>query len=279
MHESVSIQTRTTSTAAVVTPIHACAVSEPTHGQFSYHTSPASLWPDFLVGQASQPLRVILVDNDARMRSVIGQELNLDTRINLVASASNLREGKLLISRYEFDVLLLDFNLSDGMGFDLLKYMKLHHPSAEAIVMSVMDDEEHAITAFELGATGYLVKNSWFGNFSQAVLQVANGGAFISPNLARRLVQKLAAVHHAELQHLPQSGHGIQTLQGDGVLSLREKEILEYVAAGYTSSEIAARIKISAQTVTTHMKNIYRKLQVHTRAAAVLRAKNQGLLN
>ena len=144
--------------------------------------------------------------------------------------------------------------------------------------MSVMDDEQHAINAFELGATGYLVKNSWFGNFSQAVLQVANGGAFISPNLARRLVQKLAATHHAEIHATPHQNAGA-SLHGDGMLSCREKEILELVASGYSSPEIASRISISSQTVTTHMKNIYRKLQVHTRAQAVMQAKNHGLLN
>lgn len=250
-------------------------------GHFSYHTSPASLWPDFLLGQESQPLRVVLVDNDARMRSVIGQELNQDNRINLVASASNLRDGKLIISRHEFDVLLLDFSLGDGVGFDLIKHMKMHRPSAEAIVMSVMDDEDHAITAFELGATGYLVKNSWFGNFSQAVLQVANGGAYISPNLARRLLNKLATIHHAQLHAVPVQTALVGRSSGlaAGPLSFREKEILELVAAGCTSLEIASRISISRQTVTTHMKNIYRKLQVHSRAQAVTQARNQGMLN
>lgn len=251
-------------------------------GHFSYHTSPASLWPDFLLGQASHPLRVILVDSDARMRTVIGQELNLDSRMSLVASASNLREGRHIIAQFEFDVLLFDFNLGDGMGFELIKHMKAHRPSAEAIVMSVMDDEQHAIKAFELGATGYLVKNSWFGNFAQAVLQVANGGAFISPNLARRLLQKMATVHHTELHAMPTQGvlrmQGVRGVQGAGVLSIREKEILELVASGYNSPEIASHICISIQTVTTHMKNIYRKLQVHSRAHAVMQAKNQGLL-
>lgn len=255
----------------------AAAANQSAEGQFSYHTNPASLWPDFLLGQESQPLRVVLVDNDARMRSVIGQELSQDTRISLVSTASNLRDGKLMISRYEFDVLLLDFSLGDGIGYDLIKHMKLHRPSAEAIVMSVMDDEEHAITAFELGATGYLVKNSWFGNFSQAILQVANGGAYISPNLARRLLNKLASVHHAQLHAVPVQG--TLAMPAAGPLSFREKEILELVASGCTSHEIALRISISRQTVTTHMKNIYRKLQVHSRAQAVMRAKNQGLLN
>lgn len=68
---------------------------------------------------------------------------------------------------------------------------------AEALVISAMEDEDHALHAFELGATGYFVKNSWFGNFSQAVLQVVNGGASITPSLARRLLHKLNPAHES----------------------------------------------------------------------------------
>lgn len=245
-------------------------------GQFAYFANPANLWPDFLLGQANQPLRVVLIEEDTHMRSIVGQELGLDPRTTLVATASTLREGKNLITSHAFDVMLLDLNLRDGMSFDLLKYMKLHRPSAEAIVISVMDDEQHAITAFNLGASGYIVKNSWFVNFAQAVLQVANGGAFISPNLARRLIKKLTHSSHTEFHN----GHSqVVPLHGNGVLSYREREILELVAEGCTSAAIALRINISGQTVTTHVKNIYRKLQVHTRAQAVSSAKNQGLLS
>jgi DNA-binding NarL/FixJ family response regulator len=253
-----------------------------TQGQFTYFANPANLWPDFLVGQANQPLRVILIEEDAHIRSVVGQELGLDPRTTLVATAGNMREGKNLIANYAFDVMLLDLNLHDGMSFELLKYMKLHRPAAEAVVISVMDDEQHAITAFDLGASGYIVKNSWFGNFAQAVLQVANGGAFISPSLARRLIKKLTHSSHAESQnvhHQPHQQHQVVPLHGDGVLSFREREILDLVSEGCTSADIALRINISGQTVTTHIKNIYRKLRVHTRAQAVSSAKNQGLLS
>ena len=248
----------------------------PSQGQFAYFANPANLWPDFLVGQANQPLRVILIEEDAHIRSVVGQELGLDPRTNLVATAGNLREGKNLIANYAFDVMLLDLNLQDGMSFELLKYMKLHRPAAEAIVISMMDDAENAITAFDLGASGYIVKNSWFGNFAQAVLQVANGGAFISPSLARRLIKKLTHSPKIESQQIH---HQVIPLHGDGVLSFREREILDFVAEGCTSADIALRINISGQTVTTHIKNIYRKLRVHTRAQAVSCAKNQGLLS
>ena len=245
-------------------------------GQFAYFASPANLWPDFLLGQANQPLRVILIEEDSHMRSVVGQELGLDPRTTLLATASNMRDAKNLIANYAFDVMLLDLNLRDGMSFELLKHMRIHRPNAEAIVISMMDDEEKAITAFDLGANGYIVKNSWFGNYAQAVLQVANGGAFISPILARRLVKKLTHGVHAEFQSVRNQ---VVPLPGNGVLSYREREILELVADGCTSAAIALKINISSQTVTTHVKNIYRKLQVHTRAQAVSSAKNQGLLS
>jgi DNA-binding NarL/FixJ family response regulator len=245
-------------------------------GQFAYFANPANLWPDFLLGQANQPLRVILIEEDAHMRSVVGQELGADPRTTLLATASNMREGKHVIANSAFDVMLLDLNLRDGTSFELLKFMRMHRPTAEALVVSMIDDEEKAITAFDLGANGYIVKNSWFGNYAQAVLQVANGGAFISPSLARRLVKKLT---HGSQVDLKNTHNRVIPLHGNGVLSHREREILELVADGCTSSAIALQINISSQTVTTHIKNIYRKLQVHTRAQAVSSAKNQGLLS
>jgi len=140
---------------------------------------------------------------------------------------------------------------------------------AEAIVISAMEDEQHALHAFELGATGYLVKNSWFGNFPQAVLQVVNGGASITPNLARRLLNKFEQ---------PQTNtQALQESKNKEKLSEREKQVLKLVASGYTSTEIGSRLIISAQTVNTHIKNIYRKLNVRTRAQAVSFAASRGL--
>lgn len=237
-------------------------------------TGPTMTWPPFLRGQPERPARVLLADDDPHMCRVIAQELLADARIHLVAQAHSLREGRRLLGQHDIDVMLVDLNLGDGTGFELIEHMKNVHPVAEAVVVSAMEDEEHAIRAFELGASGYLVKGSWFGNFAQAVLQVINGGATITPNLARRLLRRLggradglagtpAAGRHA--------GHGEQ-------LSEREREILRLVASGFTSGEIAKRLSISAQTVNTHIKNVYRKLQVRTRAQAVTLASQHGLL-
>ncbi|WP_172751406.1 MULTISPECIES: response regulator transcription factor [unclassified Diaphorobacter] len=235
------------------------------------HQNPPSIWPDFLAGQLEKPVRVLLVDDDAHMRRVIAQELMSDQRTLLVAQATSVREGRKAIKQHEFDVMLVDLNLGDGEGFMLIDYMKSVRPTAEAIVISIMQNDEQVLHAFELGATGYLVKNSWFGSYPQAVLQVANGGASITPNLARRLLQRFdpsgAAAPHAQRR-------GEQETER---LSQREKEVLRMVASGYTSAEIGNRLFISSLTVNTHIKNIYRKLQVRTRAQAVRFASLRGL--
>ena len=235
------------------------------------HQNPPSIWPDFLVGQLEKPVRVLLVDDDAHMRRVIAQELMSDQRTLLVAQATSVREGRKAIKQHEFDVMLVDLNLGDGEGFMLIDYMKSVRPTAEAIVISIMQNDEQVLHAFELGATGYLVKNSWFGSYPQAVLQVANGGASITPNLARRLLQRFdpsgAAAPHAQRR----------VEQETERLSQREKEVLRMVASGYTSAEIGNRLFISSLTVNTHIKNIYRKLQVRTRAQAVRFASLRGL--
>ncbi|QNP48899.1 LuxR C-terminal-related transcriptional regulator [Diaphorobacter aerolatus] len=223
-----------------------------------------TVWPNFLVGQDDKPVRVILIDDDEHMQRVVAQELMLDARTLLVGMASSVKEGRRLIKQHEFDVMLVDVNLNDGLGYSLIELMKFQRPSAEAIMFSIMESDEQVLRAFEVGATGYLVKHSWFGNYPQAVLQVANGGAYITPHLARRLIQKFDARNGTSSARSESSGSRESEL-----LSQREKEVLRNVANGYTSAEIATRLEISMLTVNSHIKNIYRKLRVRTRAQAV----------
>lgn len=225
------------------------------------------MWPDFLQGQPEQPVRVLLVDDDPHIRRVIAQNLTADLRVSLQAQASTVREARRLISRHAFDVMLVDLELPDGTGFQLIEQMKAEHPHAEAVVVSSFEDEARAMQAFEMGATGYLVKSSWFGSFAQAVLQVVNGGAAITPNLARRLLHRFEGrVQAPPARALRQGESASRSCER---LSEREREILQLVSVGFTSPEIGQRLQVSVQTVNTHIKNIYRKLHVRTRAQAV----------
>lgn len=235
--------------------------------QFSMRPNPPSVWPDFMVGQTTQPVKVLLVDDDPHIRHVIAQELLGDDRILLVAQGQGLKDGRRKVAQHDFEVLLVDLNLGDGNGFELIQYVKTHRPSAEVVVITAVEDEETALRAFELGANGYLVKNSWFGNFPQAVLQVVNGGASITPNLARRLL------HRMDQKQVDRTSRVARERLSD-----REREILKMVALGYTSTEIGERLHISGQTVNTHIRNIYHKIQVKNRAQAVSWAADKGLL-
>ena len=265
----VDAPSQTLVSSALLSPQSARDLASLPSGQFETYCNPPSVWPAFLTGQEANPVRVLLVDDDPHIRQVIAQELMADARTLLVAQAGSVREGRKAIKNHEFDVLLVDLNLGDGDAFDLLHYVKPVRPSAQAVVISVMENDEQVLRAFELGATGYVGKNSWFGNYTQAVLQVANGGASITPNLARRLLQRFDRTHSAENKRR-------QPDEADR-LSTREKKILRMVASGYTSVEVGARLLISSMTVNTHLRNIYRKLQVRTRAQAVRFASLRGL--
>lgn len=180
-----------------------------------------------------------------------------------------MAEGKRLLARHEFDVLILEVKLGGGKGFDLIESAKRHFSSAEIIVHSALEDEAHVRRAFAAGASGCLLKNSWFQNFTQAVLQVVNGGAAASPSVARRL---LIRFRHAAHDRQKPGGVPPKTL------TTPEREVLQLVARGHVTRDIAIKLSISGQPVNAHMKSICRKLQVRTRAHAVTAATGGGLM-
>lgn len=250
----------------------------PTEGSPSwrsdYHigttTTNALPWPHFLTGQTHAPVRVLLVDDDEFMRHVIAQELLSDMRIQLQAQAGSVRDGRRLLASQEFDVLMLDLNLGDGTGFDLIREAREQHSCCEIIVITTVEDDARVLHAFRLGATGYLLKNAWLQSFSHAVLHVVNGGAAITPQLSRRLLARLTPEPEAPWQ--------LEAPSYETTLTKREREVLRCVAKGSASKEISERLGISGQTVNSHIKNIYKKLHVRSRAQAVSFATQTGQL-
>lgn len=230
----------------------------------------APTWPELFRGQDDRPIQVLVVDDDPHIRNVIVQDLLSDRRIQVAGQASSFKDARRLIPQVVFDVLLLDLNLGDGSGFELIGQAISLRPGVEVVVVSGIDDEQRVLQAFNMGATGFLVKSSWFGSFSAAVLQVVNGGAPITPQLARRLLSRFDFSHVRKADDATQE----KTEQ----LSRREREILKSVASGFTSAEIAGRMHISVQTVNSHVKNVYRKLQVHSRGQAISYAHQHGLI-
>lgn len=219
------------------------------------------MWPSDMKGQQNQPVRVFLVDEDSHVRNVISQELMRDPRTLLVGQASSYREARKNIFLQDFDVLLIDLSLGEGQGIELLESIQLKRPDVLSIAISASENDDAAMNALKRGAVGYLVKNSWFGSYSQAVLEVANGGAAISPVVAKKIIPKIFKANFHE--------ESIFKHKSFESLTEREVEILKLIAQGKNSLEVASYLQISPLTVSTHIKNIYGKMQVRTRAQAV----------
>lgn len=229
-------------------------------------------WLQSLADGQPTPVRVVLIDDDMHLREAIARELSADKRIDLVAQAASVRDGKRVITAHQFDVLFVDLKLRDGSGFELIEYTKRVHPQAEVVVVTVMEDDASALHAFALGAAGYLIKGLWFGSFPDAVMQVMKGGVAITPTLVRRLLRRLDGICYPGDKPKARADAEHQKL------SVREREILQLVAAGHTSCEIGKHLAISNLTVDAHLKNVFRKLGVRTRAQAVSRANDWDVL-
>ncbi|MCV6615715.1 MAG: response regulator transcription factor [Cellvibrionaceae bacterium] len=184
----------------------------------------------------------------------------------LVGSVGSFKAAQALLESAAPDILLTDLDLPDGNGINLIKMLSLPHITTQlAIVITVFGDEEHVIKALRAGASGYLLKDDDFIEINSAIGQMRDGGAPISPGVARFLLQELSPAPKRQ-EDRPVG------------LSERENEILLLVSKGYTSKEIGNMLNVSFHTVNAHVKNIYKKLAVTNRTGAIYEATKKGII-
>jgi DNA-binding NarL/FixJ family response regulator len=162
------------------------------------------------------------------------------------------------------EVMLLDVGLPGRSGLDLIKDIHQHAPHCRIVILTVFEDEGKICEAIRSGASGYLLKTAGAEGVLNAILEAANGGSPMSPSIASRVVSLLAKL----MKPMPQKVS----------LSPREKELLTLMVEGLTAKEISVRMSLSVHTTGTHTKNLFVKLEVHSRAAAVARALRDGLV-
>ncbi|NUR92133.1 MAG: response regulator transcription factor, partial [Nonomuraea sp.] len=158
------------------------------------------------------------------------------------------------------DVILMDLRMPGTDGLAAIKELARLGSAARVLVLTTYDTDSYVLPAIEAGATGYLLKDAPREELLRAVRAAARGESVLAPSVATRLMSRIRT-------------------PGADPLSERELEVLELVAAGNTNKETAARLFISQATVKTHLLNIYAKLGVSDRAAAVAEAFNRGLLH
>lgn len=220
---------------------------------------------------AEHQIKVILVENDAEVRLRLQRTLEGLADIHLIGAATTKREADLLIAQFPFQMLIADLDLPDGFGLDLIRKTAAEHPQVDIMVLADSNDDPHVVSAIELGATGYVLKDKIETNLVSAIRLLAAGGSPVSPSVAKSVLRALRTYTNHSIEK------NVTSLQPNP-LSERETEILQLLAKGMSFSEIGEILTISPHTVTAHIKKIYRKLQVHSRGEAVYEAAQMGLI-
>ncbi|WOI54201.1 response regulator transcription factor [Parvularcula sp. LCG005] len=182
-----------------------------------------------------------------------------------VREAPDRRSGLAEVEGQAFDLALIDLGLPDGSGLDVLRALKERHPAALCIVTTIMGDDVHIVAALSAGADGYLLKETAAAVVTKQLSQLAEGIPALSPSVAQRIMQHFRATG-------PSSAP-------DGNLTVREREILGLIGRGLRNAEVAAMLTVSEGTVASHIKSIYRKLGISSRAEASWHAMQLGLSN
>lgn len=168
-------------------------------------------------------------------------------------------------ARLEPDIVVMDLHLPGGSGIDATRRITAHRPSTAVLVLTMFDDDDSVFAAIRAGARGYLLKGAGRSEVVRALRSVVAGEAVFGPTVARRILGYFGDLGElGRLSPLP-------------ALTAREREILDLMASGRRNADIAAALYLSPKTVRNNVSNIFSKLQVADRAAAIVRAREAGL--
>jgi DNA-binding NarL/FixJ family response regulator len=175
------------------------------------------------------------------------------------------------VQQTRFDLALIDLGLPDGSGIDVVGALHRHQPQAMPVVVTIYDDDDHLFPALQAGAFGYLLKEQPQDALVAQLLRMTQGEPPLSPPIARRVLSHFAGASQRRVEL-------VRGLEEEVALTDRETEVLQRVAKGYTLPEIALQFGLSKHTIADYIKQVYRKLNVSSRAEAALEAARRGLV-
>ncbi len=203
-------------------------------------------------------IQVMMTDDHLMVREGIKALLEIDGDIKVIAQASDGVECLGILEKTEPDVLLLDINMPKLDGLSVLETLKRNRPQLKVIVLTIHNEADYLLNAYEKGADGYVLKDSGSDILKRAIRIVNQGERYIEPVLMPKLRERL--------EKKKEEG------KKEDRLSKREFEILKLVAVGMYNKEIADRLSISEKTVKNHMSSIFRKIKVSDRTQAAVYA-------
>jgi DNA-binding NarL/FixJ family response regulator len=212
---------------------------------------------------SGQRISIMVVDDHALFRRGLISLLDEMPEFVVVGEAANGQEAVENIQRVAPDLLLLDINMPVMDGIQALSAIRKKLPEQKVLMLTISQNDDDLIDAIVSGANGYLLKNAEPDVLRATIQQVVAGNAVLAPEITNKVLQ---AVRRAK------------TDRGRGLLSDREIDVLKCLARGQTTSQIAATLFISENTVKTHIRHILEKMEVNNRAEAVARASQMDLI-
>lgn len=205
-------------------------------------------------------IKIAILEDEETIRNALITLLCVQSDIEIVATFESGEEALEELSKKPVDVLLFDINLPGMNGIETVGKLKALHPQMQCMAITSYDDADNVFNALKSGATGYMLKNNQPDKLQEAIKEIYAGGSPMSSQIARKVVTEFASIKEDVIY--------------SSTLSRRENEILQLLAKGFRYKEISARLFISIETVRTHIRNIYEKLQVKTRDEAIRKVKN-----
>ena len=210
-------------------------------------------------------IRVMLTDDHVLMREGIKHLLEFDGSIEVIEEANDGIECLEKLNKVKPDMLLLDINMPGMNGIEVLEELKRQGNDIKVLVLTVHSEVEYLVKAIDIGANGYILKDSGSAELKQAINTIMEGESYIQPNLLPALNSRLI-------------NRDIDKEKLDS-LTKRELEILKQVVGGMFNKEIAANLNISERTVKNHLSNIFKKLDVSDRTPAAVFAIRNNIVN
>jgi DNA-binding NarL/FixJ family response regulator len=200
---------------------------------------------------------VSIIEDDAQTREILANWVRRAKGFRCLSEHPSAESALEKLPAENPDIALMDINLPGQSGIECVRRLKLTMPKTQFVMLTVYEDMEHIFSALAAGASGYLLKRTKRATLLDALADVQAGGSPMSSHVARKVVQCFQAS--------PASGGGSEIEQ----LTPREREVLDLLARGYAFKEVSDMLGISITTVGTHIRRIYEKLHVHSRAQAV----------
>ncbi|MHB8580158.1 MAG: response regulator [Ignavibacteriaceae bacterium] len=205
-------------------------------------------------------INIAIVDDKDEIREGLSYLINSSEGFKCAAKYSNAEDALKEIPTLNIDVVLMDINLPGMSGIDCVIELKRKRKDIQIMMLTIFEDGDMIFKSLQAGASGYVLKKTSAASLLEAIKDIYNGGSPMSSQIARKVVASFQSTK--------------VSLEKNEELSDRETEILTYLSKGYRYKEIAELLFISIETVRTHIRNIYEKLQVHSRTEAILKVQS-----